>query len=448
MYFSRTALKGLGLCAAQLIQQGLCSPAQLFSNPNISIPEAPSANQFALTTNPHRNLFNSPSRQRFHHSLNHSHDGKGYETLGSLFSGVYPLINLTWLGKEPQNFVAYVDTGSADTWVISNDFQCIDPITRVLEPQAACDFGALYNPALGDFTNITSEAYYIQYFPEMTSLNGSMGYAPLTLGGLTVPKQEVALITEAAWAGAENVTSSLIGLSYSTGVGARYRSNGTQAIYDPIFMTMMKEGIVKEGVFTLAIDRVPQGTSASVPTGQMAFGGLVSPEFYYPPFTTVPIEELKLAPIGLAFYPTTHELLYSLKNGTIASGGVYQSIIDSGTSPNFIPSAAAAELNAQFSPPAVYNETLGYWTVDCDAKAPFAAYKIGGKVMPVDPQDMIVRSLNGLPGYEDICFSVFADGGDPSGDGFFIIGEVWQRSYVIAYDVRRSMLHFANRRPY
>ena len=175
----------------------------------------------------------------------------------------------------------------------------------------------------------------------------------------------------------------------------------------------------------------------------------VSPRYYYPNFTSVPNEKLEIGSNSTDFswYITTHELIYGLKNGTIASGGTYQSIVDCGTAPNFVPSAAAKEINAQFSPPGTYNATLGYWTVDCNATAPFAAYKIGGKTMPMDPRDMIVRSLNGLQGYEDVCFSAFADGGDPS-DSVQIIGEVWQRSYVIAFDVGRSMIHFANRRPY
>ena len=445
MNFSKALLTGLSFFVAHFIGQSSCSPEQLFSDPTISIIEAPSTNQFHLRGHPHPNALNSPSRQRFHAHQN----GKGSEVVNTIFSGVYPVLNLTWLGHQSQDFVGFVDTGSSDTWVVSNQFQCLDPNTHAPVPQSACGFGALYNPALGSFTNITSEEFSITYFPEENSLNGSMGYAPLRLGGLTLPKQEVALITDAAWSGGSGITSSLIGFAYPSIVGSTFRSNGSQAVYDPIFTTMVKEGIVKDAVFTLALDRVPRDTSPTAPAGVMAFGGLVSPEYYYPPFTSVPVEKLSLYPelTDLSFYATTHELIYSLKNGTIVSGGTYQSIVDSGTAPNFVPSAAAAELNAQFSPAAVYNETLGYWTVDCDAKAPFAAYKIGGKDMPMNPQDMIVRSLNGLPGFEDVCFSAFADGGDP-GDSLFIIGGVWQRSYVIAYDVGRSMLHFANRRPY
>jgi hypothetical protein len=447
MHFSKSALIG-GFSITYFTQLSLCSPAQLFSHRDISISEAPSTQQFSLTANPKPNVLNSPIRQRFHHSPNHHHNGKGSETVNTIFSGVYPVLNLTWLGSKSQDFVAFIDTGSSDTWIISNEFQCLDPETKAVLPQSACAFGPLYNPTEGSFTNITSEEFAISYFPEAEALNGSIGFAPLSFGGLRVPKQEVALVDSVIWEG-DGTSSGLVGLAYPSKTSASYRSNGSQAVYDPIFTTMVKEGIVKDAVFTLALDRVPQNTPPSAPAGTMALGGLVSPSYYYPPFTSVPIEKLNISSDSTDFswYITTHELVYGLKNGTIASGGTYQSIVDSGTAPNFVPSAAAEEINAQFSPPGTYNETLGYWTVDCDAKAPFAAYKIGGKVMPMDPRDMIVQSLNGLPGYEDVCFSAFADGGDPS-DSVMIIGEVWQRSYVVAYDIGRSMLHFANRTPY
>ena len=442
MHLLTTAFIGLGITVVQFIQQTSCMPLQLFSDATVSISEAPSTHQVSLSGNPNRNIFSSPARQR-HHSIC---TGKGYETVNTIYSGVYPVLNLTWLGEKPQEFVAFIDTGSSDTWVISNDFQCLDISTMDPEPQSTCQFGTLYDPAVGSFQNITSLEFSIAYFPENETLDGSMGFAPLQLGGLTVPKQEVALVTESAWAG-DGTSSALVGFAYPAVTSASYRSNGSQAIYDPVFTTMVKEKIVDDAVFTLALDRVPPNTSPSAPAGVMAFGGLVSPRYYYPPFTTVPIEETP-GITGLSFYTISHELIYSRKNGTTYSGGTYQSIVDSGTAPNFIPSDQAADINEQFTPAAVYNETLGYWTVDCDAVAPYAAYKIGGKVMPMDPRDMIVRSLNGLEGFENVCFSAFADGGPPGNDTVYIIGEVWQLSYVVAYDQGRSQMHFANRRPY
>jgi hypothetical protein len=302
----------------------------------------------------------------------------------------------------------------------------------------------LYQQSLGQFTNITDQKFRITYFPEMQTLTGSMGYAPITIGGLTLPKQQVALVDYAAWSG-DTFSSGLLGLAYPPATSAYSRANSKVAMkYDPTFTSMAKQGLVKDAVFTIAIDRVPRGTAPSAPAGVIAFGGLVPSKWYDAPFTTVPIE-----PSGgqMAFYSTTHELLYGLSNGTVVSGGTYQSIVDTGTAPNMIPTAAAVNLNKQFVPPAVYNKKLRYWVVDCNAKAPYAAFKIGGKIMPMDPRDMIVRSLNGLRNFENTCFSAFSDGGSVS-DGSMIIGAVWQRSYVVSYDQGRSMMHFAARKPY
>jgi hypothetical protein len=331
---------------------------------------------------------------------------------------------------------------------VSESFQCVDIETKAPLDQASCGFGPLYDSAIGEFSNITDVEFEISYFPEGETLQGSMGYAPITVGGLTVPKQEVALVDYAAWIG-DTHSSGLIGLAYPPITSAYLRSNDSvPVVYDPIFTTMVKEGIVKHAVFSLAVDRVPPGTSVSTPAGLLALGGLVPASYYELPFTSVPNEVTNNTGTDqLTWYTTTVEFLYGLVNGTVVSGGTFQSIVDSGTAPNFVPTAAAADMNAQFVPAAVYNDTLGYWVVDCDAKAPYAAYKIGGKVMPMDPKDMIVPSLNGLPGYENVCFSAFADGGDPTEEAM-LIGEVWQHGYVVVYDQGNTMLHFANRKPY
>jgi len=304
LFFSRS-----GFVVALVVRPAFCSPApaQQFSNPAIAISEAPSTQQFGLSANPHPDIFSSPARARFQHFKNHGNHGKGSETVNTIFSGVYPVLNVTFLGKEPQDFVAFIDTGSADTWAISKDFQCLDIETKVPRPQSACAFGTGFNPALGSFTNITDQEFSIGYFPENETLQGSMGYSPLKLGGLTVPKQEVAIVTEAAWAG-DGTTAGLLGMAYPILTSASYRSNGSQAEYDPVFTTMVKEGIVKDAVFTLALDRVPQGYSTSAPAGTMAFGGLVSPRYYYPPFTSVPIELSAGVPgTELSWYSVTHE---------------------------------------------------------------------------------------------------------------------------------------------
>lgn len=100
-----------------------------------------------------------------------------------------------------QQFISFIDTGSSDTWVVSSDLECVDIDTKAPLDQDACGFGPLYDSSVGSFTNITDESFSISYYPEGEQLKGSMGYAPITLAGLTVSQQEVALVDYAAWIG-------------------------------------------------------------------------------------------------------------------------------------------------------------------------------------------------------------------------------------------------------
>ncbi|KAL1897932.1 hypothetical protein Sste5346_003784 [Sporothrix stenoceras] len=424
---------------------------------------------------------------------------------GTIFSGVYPVVNVTWgnkAGELPtgQTIVSYIDTGSSDTFAVSNKFVCQGlpdvkantfsddtlPSVGGSLPQSACNFGPLYDLSRGNFTNITSQELRVAYMPENEVLNGSMVYAPITVGGLTVPHQQVAIVEEAVWLG-DGVASGLLGLSFPSVTSAMMRSTYGSvekpqfAEYDPFFTSLSKQNKNKKNstmapVFTLAIDRVPPGTPHWKSAGVLALGGLVPATYYTGNFTSVPIERLSGTPndpsSALSFYSTTVQVVFgppgtnistavsadvSLKSKNLTASPAFQTIVDSGTSPNFVPVVAAIPINNLFDPPARFNQTLNYFVVDCDAKAPFVAYRIGGKtvngvatggvLMPMDPRDMIVRSLNGLPGYENVCFSAIANGGEVA-ENQQIIGATWQRNYVLAYDQGRNMIHFANRRPY
>jgi hypothetical protein len=438
----------LGAVAPVHQQRRVDGEAPLFTRGDIFIPEAAAENQLQLAPHPKPNVLASPVRARkaAMKAGAQRRAGTGSETVNTLFDGVYPTVNLTWGNKVTttpgQQFISFIDTGSADTWVISSDLECVDISTKKPQTQAACGFGPLYDSTKGSFTAIANDKFSISYFPEGEELQGTMGTAPITMGGLTV-STTVALVDYAAWEG-DGYSSGLLGLAYPAVTSATKQ-------YNPIFTTMVKNGVVTTGIFTLAINRVPIGTSPLADAGLMALGGLVPATYYNTPFTSVAIQKEGST---LAFYTVSTSLVYRANTTLtgevveLATSGSFLTIVDSGTAPNFVPTAAAKAINAAFSPPAVYNSTLGYYTTDCDAIPPYVAYVIGGVEMPMDPQDMIVRSLNGLLGYEDVCFSAFADGGVNTGGDDFIIGAVWQRAYVVAYDQARTMMHFAARKPY
>ncbi|KAF8161716.1 aspartic peptidase domain-containing protein [Mycena galopus ATCC 62051] len=429
------SLAGLGL-------GGAVSPSlPLFTRTDISIREAPAENRLQLLRNPNPRLIKANAgkalRARRHNAP------VATETANTVFSGVYPCVNLTWGSKTPgepgQQIISYIDTGSSDTWAVSSQFTCADIATKTPQLQSYCNFGNYFDPTVGVFDNITNSTLNLEYFPEGDVLQGSMGIASITVAGLTVPDAEVALITYAAWDNGDGASAGLLGLGYPA------LTSASAGHYDPIFTKMVKQGIVTDAVFTLAVDREEIGYSPLAPAGQMAIGGLVDASYYEGSFTSVPMNTTA------GFYTITHSLVYGVTSRTrpLTSGGTFLSIVDSSTGPNFVPTPSANAINALFDPPAVYNATLDYYVAPCNASVPYVAYVIGGVEMPMDPRDMLVRNLVAIEGYDDVCFSAFGDGGDATvEDALFLIGVVWQHAYVVAYDQGNSMLHFAKRTPY
>lgn len=102
-------------------------------------------------------------------------------------------------------------------------------------------------------------------------MTGVMGYETVTVAGITVEHQEVALVNYTYWFG-DSVTSGLMGLAYPSLTGAYLGTNSSvhdddkQVPYDPIMTTMVKQGLI-EPVFSLVLDRESGN-------GYLALGGL------------------------------------------------------------------------------------------------------------------------------------------------------------------------------
>lgn len=114
-------------------------------------------------------------------------------------------------------------------------------------------------------------------------------------------------------------------------------------------------------------------------------------------FYTVDVQELT--------FPGSNRLLTANNN----------TIVDTGTTLNFMPSDVAATYNARFSPPAVLDEDFGLYLVDCHAKVPAFSVRIGGKSFAIDGRDQIIPAGTDDDG-NIICITGTQDGG-PNVDG-------------------------------
>lgn len=87
---------GLGATVPTSKRPRLSSSVPLFTNSDISIREAPTEALVELSQNPNPDYFNSPVRARIAARKTAKRAETAYELVNTLFSGVYPTINLTW----------------------------------------------------------------------------------------------------------------------------------------------------------------------------------------------------------------------------------------------------------------------------------------------------------------------------------------------------------------
>ncbi|KUJ24357.1 uncharacterized protein LY89DRAFT_745190 [Mollisia scopiformis] len=95
--------------------------------------------------------------------------------------------------------IAIIDTGSSDTWLVQQNFTCVDYTTNLTISPTECHFG-LPMPRSPTFSPLPNTNFNISY-ADGEYLNGQVGLETITFAGITVPKQEIALAYLAGWFG-------------------------------------------------------------------------------------------------------------------------------------------------------------------------------------------------------------------------------------------------------
>jgi len=337
-----------------------------------------------------------------------------------------------------QTFEFIVDTGSSDTWVIETGFACVDVETEEPETEDYCAFGPTYTLS-ADFVEIPGEVFSIGY-GDGEFLTGIFGYENVTLAGLSV-NTTVPVVNYAGWYG-DGETSGLLGLAYPGITSAYSNTTNESIVYDPIFFTLYKEGLIAP-LFSLAIERDLSG-----PAGYLALGGVPSVDFV-PDFTSTPIliTEISGYPETYDFYTINLDSVVLDNVSLPLSGGDIQYIVDSGTTLNYFPTAVADAIAAAYVPAAVYEADEGAYIVDCDAVAPGLGITINGTTFWTNPIDMILLAGTDDEG-NDVCISGIDDGGDDLAEDVYILGDTFLKNVIAVFDVGAVELQFAAREYY
>ena len=293
-------------------------------------------------------------------------------------------------------------------------------------------------------------------------VRASAGREDVTIAGITVKKQRVGLAHQVFGGG--DGTSGVLGLAYPVLTQAfvggndtdRNPGSGNQDIYDPIFTTMSKQGLVVPPYFSMAMDRNH--------TGWLTFGA--APPVAHSSFSNAPIEKAEVynlsSPTLLAEYSfytivaddyilgsrnasdiTSEKTRWSESHKRSRYANQFPVVVDSGSTLAAIPSAHAEAFAAQFDPPAVLNVfTAEYWA-PCTAKVPKFGVVIGGQAFLLYEEDVLLQEVK-LDWNGDgvmFCRLGIKDGyGGP-----YVLGDVFLNRVVTVFDVGIGEMHFAPR---
>ncbi|KAF2664128.1 acid protease [Microthyrium microscopicum] len=341
-----------------------------------------------------------------------------------------------------QSFLGLLDTGSADTWVLSNEFKCSsNPECNSLRAK-----GYKQSSTFKLMPEIKLDASYATF----ERLQGIFGKETVTLGGVTA-NVTIGIAQKGGWQGSVPGT---IGMAFPGDTRAFDKDFNVDTAtmlkntpYDPVFTSMYKQGLV-DPYFSVALNRQNEGP------GALALGGLpATPIRYEDKFTSAKFEYLIFedGSYGRAGNTNKEYSLYMIKPQGFSVAGrelkeSVDAIVDTGSPITYVPEDVATAFNKAWTPAASRDQMSGQWSINCDAVPPPFAFIINGTKLFMSPEDMAVKGgVNNLPRVRaGKCLSTVQASGLLAA-GVHIIGSPFLKSFVAVFDVGAAEMRFAKR---
>ncbi|KAJ5097514.1 hypothetical protein N7456_008235 [Penicillium angulare] len=350
-----------------------------------------------------------------------------------------------------QTFMLLVDTGSSDTYVMQSGCTCINATSNLKIPQEDCLYSNKTYHKSKTYRPVRGEFFGVEYGAGLAS--GLMAYEQVTMGNITVEGQKVAIANVSNPMG-DGVNNGLLGLAYPSITSAHPLNDTSNAtywynrlVYSPLMNTMYDQALI-EPYFSLALAHTPQNKSTSF-GGYMTLGGL-PPVEHSSHFSTVPVEITDNIPLWYtsgkktrSYWSTTiTNVTYGSSMSNLTSNSTsFQAFFDSGNYISYLPSAVVDPINALFSPPAVYDSSLGLYVVDCSAKTPEFGLYLGDQMFFHDGSDLIYQTGEGF------CVSSLGSSEDVSLGGLTlnIVGVPLLKNVVAVFDFGKNEMRFSKK---
>lgn len=342
------------------------------------------------------------------------------------------------------------DTGSSDLWVPVPDFQCINPDNGQIIPQKECKFRETYQVP-DDTEYVANQTFGVQYGDGIAL--GKVAYSDVTVNGITLPHQKIGLVDRTNMP-SDGLGSGILGLGFGPLTSAHPGTeidNSTllmnRALYDPVFVSMYKKGLV-EPWYSFSIERPPKNATSG-PGGYLGLGEL-PPVSHSDDWAIKPIEVTKGLPDELTGGKEEITLMTLTVDGVTWGGSSngsrttnstkFQAVVDTGNHMNLVPVEIAEAINKAFDPPGVFDKNKKVYVVNCNATTPAVGITLDGHTFWHErPEDLIYRDVSGF------CYSSVEPTGEDSGLALNFLGDAFLRNVVSVYDFGKEEMRFAAR---
>jgi len=314
-----------------------------------------------------------------------------------------------------KTFNLAVSTQDADTWVVSDQVKCTNPPgTPANYPQPPCKFGAKYK--IGGTFQKFAEGPNAPIVSGLTA-DGIVGWDSVSVGGVTVPKQVIGVVTDTL--GVDDQVSGGLGLGTSIQSDMGYAQNKAPLKYSTLIESMFASKLIPASVFSITLN----GNA-----GTLALGG---------------VPRVGIDPASWVSVPADQDVYAVKADGYVLDGqnapAQLSLLIDIKSPGSYLPKRLSDAINAKIQG-SKFRNTDGLYSVPCNAKASsVTGVVIGGKAFTYSPADLVTKD----PDVPNACLSLIGAFNSTT-EG--VLGASFFKSNVGVFDPINKRIQFGRKK--